>query len=177
LSRVSKSPFYGLHGEPNDSGTCTTGILYDLKLPSSSTSIFLSTRILSALLLSLSVLGALCLLFLTYLLLSTYCSSPGSFQAPHRTFLYCFFQPHSTRNHDRDERLERKARFENGLSEGKWEEKDEGEREKMLGQVRMKDCFQAWMFWFVWPAAVCLVGAVWAWKEAVDAEESFAYEL
>ena len=156
------------------SGQCTFGIAYDLELPS--TSLFLSTRVLSALLLVLALIGALTLALLFYLVVAAQCSS-GAFRPPHRVFLRCFFSATPNRTDSETARVERKAQFENGLSKTKSEEKGREGRERMKGSVRMKDTFQSWMFWGVWPISISAVIGIYAWKEAVDAEEHLAYEM
>jgi len=150
-------------------------VIYDIDV--STSAIFLSTRVLSGLLLSLAVNGTLLLSLLLYLFLSTTCFSSDAFRPPHRVFLRCFFSAVNDFESRNPQKLERKAQFENGLSEGKWGDKSEREQRRMISQVKMKDCFQSWMFWVTWPVGGIIVIALYAWKEAVDAEETFVYEM
>lgn len=146
---------------------------YTLDVPAPS---YLPTIVLSTLLLCLSVLGILTLLFLLYLYLSASCSS-GSYTPPHRALLYCFFNQEQRPSEDQARRLERKAQYENGLSEDKWEALPSPERSVLVDEVRMKNAFERVMWW---GAMVCggglLAGTVF-WKESVDAEEGSAYDM
>lgn len=155
------------------SGSCTIQPFYTLDVPTPS---YLPTIVLSALLLSLSGLGLLILLFLLFLYFSASCSS-GSYTPPHRALLCCFFDQEHRPSEDQARRLARKAQYENGVSEDKWEALPSTERSAMIDEVRMKSAFERVMWWGGMLGGAGLLAGTIFWKETVDADEGSAYDM
>lgn len=168
-----QSTHFPLQDDAHRSGACTVQPFYTLDMATPS---YLPTIVLSALLLGLSLLGTLILLFLLYLLFSVHCSS-GSFTPPHRTLLYCFFNPERRPSGAEMARLERRAQYQNGMSEDRWEALPSRERAIMVDQARMKRAFEMTMWWGGMVLAGGLLGGTMFWKEGVDADEGSAYEM